>query len=241
MPVISSPTRSWYSSNIMSRSASRMRWRITCLAVWAAMRPKSSGVTSRSSIWSRYCGQPLLVDLRRLGVDQLARLGVDGRLAGLLLDLVEQLLLEVGRQEQLEDAEVAAAVVDVHARVLAPPRASSCRPRAARPRAPPSGGRRRCPSRARARRRPRRSPWSSSPSLHARLLRLISEYGIDTTPSSAATVTSSSVAPTSSPVKLLWPSRGSRMRTRARRPRKRRKWSGLVSGRSGPGEETSSA
>ena len=33
----------------------------------------------------------------------------------------------------------------------------------------------------------------------------------------------------------------SRVRTRARRPRKRRKWSGLVSGRSRPGEETSSA
>ena len=33
----------------------------------------------------------------------------------------------------------------------------------------------------------------------------------------------------------------SRVRTRAARPRKRRKWSGLVSGRSVPGEETSSA
>src|SRR5664279_2179859 len=54
MPVISSPTRSRYSSYIMSRSASRMRCRMTCLAVCAAIRPKSSGVTSRSSIWSRY-------------------------------------------------------------------------------------------------------------------------------------------------------------------------------------------
>ena len=54
MPVISSPTRSWYSSNIMSRSASRIRWRITCLAVWAAIRPKSVGVTSRLEIWSSY-------------------------------------------------------------------------------------------------------------------------------------------------------------------------------------------
>src|SRR6202022_1244474 len=54
MPVISSPPRSRYSSYIMSRSASRIRCRITCLAVCAAMRPKSSGVTSRSSIWSRY-------------------------------------------------------------------------------------------------------------------------------------------------------------------------------------------
>src|SRR3712207_691831 len=54
MPVISSPTRSWYSSNIMSRSASRIRWRITCLAVCAAIRPKSAGVTSRSPICSEY-------------------------------------------------------------------------------------------------------------------------------------------------------------------------------------------
>src|SRR5579875_1726638 len=54
MPVISSPTRSRYSSNIMSRSASRMRCRITCLAVCAAIRPKSSGVTSSVSIWSSY-------------------------------------------------------------------------------------------------------------------------------------------------------------------------------------------
>ena len=52
IPVTSSPTRSLYSSNIMPRSASRIRWRITCLAVWAAIRPKSSGVTSRVLIWS---------------------------------------------------------------------------------------------------------------------------------------------------------------------------------------------
>ena len=62
--------------------------------------------------------EPLLVDLRRLGVDHLARLRVDRRLAGLLLDLVEQLLLEVGRQEQLEDAEVAARAVHLDAGVL---------------------------------------------------------------------------------------------------------------------------
>ncbi len=41
--------RSMYSSYMRSRSASRMRCRITCLAVWAAMRPKSSGVTSTRS------------------------------------------------------------------------------------------------------------------------------------------------------------------------------------------------
>src|SRR5690606_10841050 len=54
-----------------------------------------------------------------------------------------------------------------------------------------------------------RSP--SAPS--TRWLRAISEYGIVTTPVPAATVTSASEAPTSSPVKLRWPSRGSRVRT----------------------------
>ena len=41
----------------------------------------------------------------------------------------------------------------------------------------------------------------------------MSEYGIDTTPSSAATVTSASLAPTSSPVKLVRPPCSPRVRT----------------------------
>ena len=53
MPVTTSPTRSMYSSYIISRSASRMRCRITCFAVWAAMRPKFSGVTSSRLIIAR--------------------------------------------------------------------------------------------------------------------------------------------------------------------------------------------
>ena len=88
------------------------------MAVWAAMRPKSSGVTSRSSIWSLYSASRSWDDLGHLGLAQLAGLRVDRGLAQLLLDLVEQLLLEVGGTQQLEDAEVAAVVVDVHARVL---------------------------------------------------------------------------------------------------------------------------
>ena len=93
MPVISSPTRSRYSSNIMSRSASRIRCRITCLAVWAAMRPKSSGVTSRSSIWSRYSSNFAGSISGSCGLDDLAGLGVD---VGLLVDrLDDQLGLEV--------------------------------------------------------------------------------------------------------------------------------------------------
>ena len=46
MPVTTSLTRSTYSSYIIARSASRIRCRITCFAVCAAMRPKFSGVTS---------------------------------------------------------------------------------------------------------------------------------------------------------------------------------------------------
>ena len=52
MPVTTSPTRSTYSSYIIERSASRIRCRITCFAVCAAMRPKFSGVTS-SRLMSR--------------------------------------------------------------------------------------------------------------------------------------------------------------------------------------------
>ena len=48
MPVTMSPSRPAYSSYFSSRSASRMRCSMTCLAVCAAMRPKSSGVTSNS-------------------------------------------------------------------------------------------------------------------------------------------------------------------------------------------------
>ena len=119
IPVIISPTRSWYSSNIMSRSASRIRCRITCLAVWAAIRPKSVGVTSRVSIWSSYSASSLGVDLRLLGLAQLARLGVD---RALLLDrLGDQLLLQLGRQDQLEHAEVGGAAIHVDPGVLAAP------------------------------------------------------------------------------------------------------------------------
>ncbi len=45
-----SPSRPAYSSYFISRSASRMRWKMTCLAVCAAMRPKSVGVSSHSRV-----------------------------------------------------------------------------------------------------------------------------------------------------------------------------------------------
>ncbi|MCY1298726.1 hypothetical protein D9M70_482250 [compost metagenome] len=43
VPLTISPTRSLNSSNWRSRSASRTFWTMTCLADWAAMRPKSIG------------------------------------------------------------------------------------------------------------------------------------------------------------------------------------------------------
>src|SRR6266545_2154368 len=43
-----SPLRPSYSPKVTSRSASRSRWTITCLAVTAAIRPKSEGVSSHS-------------------------------------------------------------------------------------------------------------------------------------------------------------------------------------------------
>ncbi len=48
MPVTMSPTRPSYSPKVTSRSASRSRCMITCLAVTAAILPKSDGVSSHS-------------------------------------------------------------------------------------------------------------------------------------------------------------------------------------------------
>ena len=42
-PLMISPTRSLNSSYCFLRSYSRTRWTMTCLAVWAGMRPKSMG------------------------------------------------------------------------------------------------------------------------------------------------------------------------------------------------------
>ena len=50
MPVTTSPTRWSNSANTFSRSASRTFWKITCLAVCAAMRPSTS-VLLGNSIW----------------------------------------------------------------------------------------------------------------------------------------------------------------------------------------------
>jgi len=59
VPLTISPTRSLYSSNCFSRSASRTFWKMTCLAACVAMRPKSIGgsgsritsPTSAAGLW----------------------------------------------------------------------------------------------------------------------------------------------------------------------------------------------
>ena len=90
------------------------------MAVWAAIRPKSSGVTSRVVDLVLVGSDHLRVELGVLGLAQLARLGIDLALF-LLLGLGrlgQQLLLQLGRQDQFEDAEVAGLVVEVDARVF---------------------------------------------------------------------------------------------------------------------------
>jgi hypothetical protein len=64
--------------------------------------------------------QPRRVDVRRLRDDDLAGLGIHTpleRAGGLLLGLVEQLVLELGREQELLHDEVAGVAVHAHARV----------------------------------------------------------------------------------------------------------------------------
>ena len=120
MPVTTSPTRSMYSSYIISRSASRIRCRMTCFAVCAAMRPKLSGVTS--SRLTQLLGDLRPVDLEVVVGEQrvvlLARLLLDALelVERALARLVEQAHLEVGGELDREHAEVP-AVVELDRRV----------------------------------------------------------------------------------------------------------------------------
>ena len=90
------------------------------MAVWAAMRPKSCGVTSLRLDLVLELRDAGRVDLRRLRDDHLARLGVDAALelaGGLLLGLVEQLVLEVLGEDELLDPVLAQVGVHADARV----------------------------------------------------------------------------------------------------------------------------
>jgi hypothetical protein len=51
VPVTISPIRLENSSKIVERSSSRNFWIMTCLKVWAAMRPRASGAISSGSPW----------------------------------------------------------------------------------------------------------------------------------------------------------------------------------------------
>ena len=51
MPFTTSPTRPEYSAKTLSRSASRTFWKMTCFAVWAAMRPSTSVGLGNSISW----------------------------------------------------------------------------------------------------------------------------------------------------------------------------------------------
>src|SRR4051794_29134124 len=187
--------------------------------------------------------EALEVDLGLLGLADLARLRVDARLlvlGRLLLLLGEQALLEVLGDDQLVDAEVGGLAVHRHLRVLGGAGLLLV------------GRQQRVLERLHqlvlgdALLAPE-DPYGfddllrHGPQSPSRFERWMSAYAIETTPVSAATVTESSLAPRSSPVNDVWPSCSPRVRTRARRPTKRRKWSGLVRGRRGPGEDTSSA
>jgi hypothetical protein len=91
------------------------------LAVWAAIRPKSSGGDVAGGDLVLVGRDHLRVQLRVLGLAHFARLGVD---LGLLLQLgglSEKLLLQLRRQDQFEDAEVAGFVIEVDPRVFGGP------------------------------------------------------------------------------------------------------------------------
>ena len=89
---------------------------MTCLAVCAAMRPKSSGVTSRSSIWSRYSSN-LAGSISGSWGSTISP--VSGSIVRALVDrLDDQVRLEALGDDQLDDAEVAGLGVELDARVL---------------------------------------------------------------------------------------------------------------------------
>ena len=172
-------------------------------------------------------GELLGVDLGLLGLAHLARLGVD---RALLLDrLLDELLLELGRQDQLEHAEVRRVAIHVDARVLGGAGSLLV------------GGEQRVLERAHQLLRgdallllegldclddllahflPPASCLRGG--LAIRFERRMRSCGIVTVPHSPASATPRSSAPISSPLKSLRPSIASRVRTRTRRPMKRR-------------------
>src|SRR5204862_738186 len=181
---------------------------------------------------------------RLLGLAELTGLGID-RLLLLLDRLRHQLLLQLRREDQLEDPKVGRLPVEVDAGVLGRPGSLLV--------GREEGVLQRSHERlgvdplllleALDRLDDLAAHLATSRWLRCsgtRLERRIPERGISTSRTPASTRTPRSSAAVSVPVKLRWPSIDSRVRTRTRRPMNWRKCSGLVSGRSAPGEETSS-
>ncbi len=61
MPFLTCPISSLYFAKMFSRSASRTFWKITCLAVWAAIRPRSSVGRGNSTSMSTSASSPYSV------------------------------------------------------------------------------------------------------------------------------------------------------------------------------------
>ena len=90
VPVTRSPRWSSNSSKRLSRSASRIFWMITCLAVWAAIRPSSEGsILAPSLVASMAPVSRIDVDLDLGGV----RVVLPGRGGERRLDAFEQDIL----------------------------------------------------------------------------------------------------------------------------------------------------
>ena len=155
-------------------------------------------------------GELLEVDLGLLGLAHLAGLGVD---RPLFLDrLLHELLLELGRQDQLEHAEVRRSAVHVDARVLGRARGLLVGGEERVLERHASASPRRCPSPSPGSGRPQRSLCSPAPpSFAGRGLRDrgssagCARAGSSTVPHSPASATPRSSAPISSPLKSLRP------------------------------------
>ena len=86
------------------------------MAVCAAIRPKSSGVTSLFVDLVAVFLELLRVDLRFLGLAHLARLGIDRRF---LIDrLDDQVRLQALGDDQFDHAEIGRLAIHLHAGVL---------------------------------------------------------------------------------------------------------------------------
>ncbi len=82
MPFRTSPTRFEYSANTLSRSASRTFWKMTCFAVWAAIRPSTSvGLGNSISCPTSASGMMVCASSRAIWVSGISTLSTIWRTA----------------------------------------------------------------------------------------------------------------------------------------------------------------